>query len=294
VGRNISVISDTTNRIVASIPEPGLTYGAAYDPGLNELFVPTYPDSVNVISTLNNTVLETIVVGYPPPLYTVSWVETGLPAGASWQAGLVSCEDCMEWLSGHSTSNTVEFFDMINGTLDYEVSTSAPGFSPTVPFGIFTIRGANVTIEVTFVTAYQTVLVEGGLGNTTGWSVTVQGSVTLSNGTLVPSFIETHNATPGLSRVGFELPNGSYSFSATASGYVQVDGHFSVKGSSPAPITILFNKPSPWWAGSAPEWILVAAVAFVSAMIVGLALVVRRRRRNREQPEADRNLNRGT
>jgi YVTN family beta-propeller protein len=293
-GRNISVISDSSNRIVASIPEPGTTYGAAYDPLLDELFVPTFPDSVNVISTLNNTILETIVVGYIPPSYNVTFVETGLPARATWQAGFVACEVCGEWLWGTTTGSTEEFYDMVNGTLEYEVSTSAPGFSPTVPFGSLTIQGANVTIEVTFVSAYQTVFIEGGLGNATAWSVTVQGTVTLSNGTLVPSFIETHNATPGSSSLGFELPNGSYSYSATASGYVQVNGHFSVNGSSPALIVILFSKPSLWWAGNAPEWALVAAVAFVATMIAVLVLVVRRRRRNREQPEADRNLNRET
>jgi YVTN family beta-propeller protein len=279
-GRNISVISDSTNRIVASIPEPDTAYGAAYDPGLNELFVPTFPDSVNVISTLNNTVLETIVVGYLPPSYNVTFVEAGLPSGAAWQAGFVLCEECGEYLWGTSTTSMEEFYDMVNGTLDYEVSTSTPGFSPTGPFGSFDIRGANVTIGITFVPAYQTVFTEEGLGNTSVWSVTIQGTVTLSNGSLVHAFIETHNSSygsPGV--ITFELPNGSYSYSATASGYVQVNGHVTVSGSQRAPITITFNKPAPWWAGSAPEWILVAAVAFAVAMVVGLVLVIRRRRR---------------
>jgi YVTN family beta-propeller protein len=71
-GNNVSVINDTTNTVVATIPV-GLDSGAvAYDSGKGEVFV-TYhtnyesgPGNVSVINDTTNTVVTTLPVGINP------------------------------------------------------------------------------------------------------------------------------------------------------------------------------------------------------------------------------------
>jgi YVTN family beta-propeller protein len=285
-GRNISVISDSTNSIVASIPEPGTTYGAAYDPGLNELFVPTFPDRVNVISTLNDTVVDTIEVGIVPPTYSITFAETGLPPGSTWQAGFTECETCSSYHWGTSTSSTNEFSGEPNGTSDYLVWTTTPGFSPTVPFGSVTVHGANVTVEVSFVPAYQATFIEKNLNDTTAWSVIIQGSVTLSNGSLENSFVETHNSSYGSPLVVFQLPNGTFTYRAGANGYSTITGRMTVNGGPPPETYLSFSKSSGGWGLT--TWTVVLGTTFAVVVAVALSIVwLRRRSRERERRSSE-------
>ncbi len=69
-GDNVSVVNDTTNRVVANIAAPGAA-GIAYDPSRGELWVGSNPDSnavgrVFVISDSNNSVVTSITVGRAP------------------------------------------------------------------------------------------------------------------------------------------------------------------------------------------------------------------------------------
>jgi YVTN family beta-propeller protein len=64
---NVTVISDSKNKVVASIPVGINPAGAVYDSGKGEIFVANYgSNSVSVISDSSNTVVTTVTVGTEP------------------------------------------------------------------------------------------------------------------------------------------------------------------------------------------------------------------------------------
>ena len=67
-GQNsVSVISDATNTVVATIPVGTTPYGVAYDSGTNQIFVSNHAsNSVSVISDSTNAVVATVPVGTTP------------------------------------------------------------------------------------------------------------------------------------------------------------------------------------------------------------------------------------
>ena len=67
LSNNVSVVSDATNTVVATIPVGSSPEGVAYDSGKGEVFVTSYDsNTVSVISDASNTVVATIPVGpYP-------------------------------------------------------------------------------------------------------------------------------------------------------------------------------------------------------------------------------------
>ena len=73
---NVSVISDSTNTVIATIPVGQTIYDMAYDSGTGEVFVANYhSDNVSVISDATNTVVASVEVGTGP-------VAVGYDAGA--------------------------------------------------------------------------------------------------------------------------------------------------------------------------------------------------------------------
>ena len=63
----VSVISDSNNAVVATIPVGTTPYGVAYDSGTSEIFVSNHgSNSVSVISDNTNAVVATITVGTTP------------------------------------------------------------------------------------------------------------------------------------------------------------------------------------------------------------------------------------
>jgi YVTN family beta-propeller protein len=66
-GGGVSVISDVTNTVVATIPGASASYGVAYDSGTGEVFVADNAgSSVSVISDASNAVVATVPVGSNP------------------------------------------------------------------------------------------------------------------------------------------------------------------------------------------------------------------------------------
>ena len=63
----VSVISDSTNTVVATIPVGSVPYGVAYDSGKGEIFVANHgADSVSVISDSTNTVIANVTLENQP------------------------------------------------------------------------------------------------------------------------------------------------------------------------------------------------------------------------------------
>jgi len=66
----VSVISDATNAVVATVPVGSAPFGVAYDPAKGEVFVAddgsgsaSVPGSVYVISDTSNAIISTVPVG---------------------------------------------------------------------------------------------------------------------------------------------------------------------------------------------------------------------------------------
>ena len=63
----MSVISDSTNTVVANVTVGTTPYAPAYDSGKDEIFVTNHgSNSVSVISDSNNTVVANVTVGTTP------------------------------------------------------------------------------------------------------------------------------------------------------------------------------------------------------------------------------------
>jgi len=125
----------------------------------------------------------------PPPNYTVTFAETGLPSGTSWSVAL-SGE------SGISTTPAIAFSEP-NGTYVFYIPGVA-GYTANVSWGPVTVAGANVTVSIAFVPppTYPLTFTETGLPSGTSWSVALSGETETS-------------ATP---TIVFVEPNGSYVF----------------------------------------------------------------------------------
>ena len=76
--------------------------------------------------------------------YTVTFTETGLPAGSTWYVNITGGQ----FFS--SNTGTISFTET-NGTYTYTVATSKQGYEPSKYSGSFTVNGAPVTIHISMV-----------------------------------------------------------------------------------------------------------------------------------------------
>lgn len=107
-------------------------------------------------------------------IFSVTFSETGLPAGTSWSVTLGST-------TLTSTSSTILFY-ATNGSLGYVVG-SVPGYRATPVQGPATVSGASIVIDVVWVEQKFTVtFLESGLPAGTRWSVTVVGVLVSGTG----------------------------------------------------------------------------------------------------------------
>ena len=152
------------------------------------------------------------VTSPPPERYPVTFSETGLPPGTLW---LVTVRNLTGGTQNSSTLTTIGFRE-INGTYTFNVQP-AGGAYPNVTSGTLSIRGSPASVSVLFTTAdYWVAFVETGLRAGTTWAATLQSNQNRST----------------TSTIGFEVPNGSYSWSVGAvvgyqgqgSGGLTVDG----------------------------------------------------------------------
>jgi len=224
---NVSVISDGTNTVAASIAVGTYPACVAYDGGTGEIFVANRGSgNVSVISGSSNTVTSTLVVGYypagiavdesnglvyvsnfdqgtismismgpPPPTFTVTFTESGLPLGTSWSVTLGGVQNT-------SLTNSMTFAKP-NGTYPWVVAALS-GYQANTTYGNITVNGANVSVLISWSPTYLVTFTESGLPSGTSWSVTLNGSLRSST----------------TSSIIFSEPNGTYAWTLTAiSGY---------------------------------------------------------------------------
>ncbi|HEV2519408.1 MAG TPA: hypothetical protein VGX00_02140 [Thermoplasmata archaeon] len=152
------------------------------------------------------------VTSPPPERFPVTFSETGLPPGTLW---LVTVRNVTGGTQNSSTLTTIGFRES-NGTYTFSVQP-AGGAYPNVTSGTVSIRGSPASVSVLFTTAvYRVAFVETGLRAGTTWAASLQSNQNRST----------------TSTIGFEVPNGSYSWSVggvvgyqgQGSGSLTVDG----------------------------------------------------------------------
>ncbi|MGC2034665.1 MAG: hypothetical protein WA761_04365 [Thermoplasmata archaeon] len=122
-----------------------------------------------------------------PPLYLVTFSESGLLKGMTWNITI-------DGTTISSSAGTLRF-DLPNGTFSYV--GGVPGY-PYASTGNVPVLGHPTAVKATFSgTAYPATFVEKGLSKGTPWSVTLFDDMGTSNG----------------SSIKFELVNGSYAYS---------------------------------------------------------------------------------
>ncbi|MGC8620306.1 MAG: DUF7619 domain-containing protein, partial [Thermoplasmata archaeon] len=171
----------TTNTITFSEPNGTYSYTIAT---VNKSYAPTQSSGTFTVNGAN----VNIAVTFNLVTYTVTFTESGLPAGTKWYVNLSNGQ------SFPSTTNTITFSEP-NGTYSYIIATVNKSYAPTQSSGTFTVNGANVNIAVTFnLVTYTVTFTESGLPAGTKWYVN------LSNG---QSFSGTGTT------ITFSEPNGT-------------------------------------------------------------------------------------
>lgn len=148
---------------------------------------------------------EEYVLNVLPHTHTATFSESGLPSHTSWSVTLAPSSGLSTIRS--STTGTIKFSEP-NGSYTYTI-TRIPGYQITTGSytGSVTVSGANpptVSVHWTIV-KYTVKFTENGLVAGTSWQVTIDGKVKSSTG----------------SSISLILPNGTHSFTTTATGYTE-------------------------------------------------------------------------
>lgn len=219
---NVSVINGTTDAVVGSVPVGTSPEGIAVD-GLNGyLYVANSgSNNVSVIDPSVGQVVATIAVGLepsqvmadpttgsvfvtntlsgtitilhpqPPPRYTVTFRESGLPSSAPWMVSIGG--------TNQSSNTSTVVYQLANGSYRYSVPSTL-GYNASPTSGSVDVKGKAAMVNITFTTVtYAVAFLESGLPHGVPWSVTL-------NGVLLQSFSSV---------VQFQEPRGNYSFSIT-------------------------------------------------------------------------------
>ena len=157
-------------------------------------------------------------------VYTVSFTESGLTSGL-WYLNLSTTG---ETYSAPYTKTYITF-DEPNSTYYFTISATN-GEKASVSSDYFVVSGYAVSISLTFAPVqYNITFVESGLPSGTYWSVAVN---------------NTQKGIVGNS-ITFSEPNGTYYYSlGVVPGYLPslTNGHVTVRGSNPTPITVNFTS----------------------------------------------------
>jgi hypothetical protein len=154
------------------------------------------------------------------PTYTVTFVESGLPAGTNWTVDLLAFGGFGGWHHHHhgnlqfftaTSSGTTISFNLTNGTYHYRVGW-VPGYYSNDSRGRFTVAGASpstITINFTAIPEWNMSFSESGLPAGSDWGLIVSGVGGHHAGSPAMHVNVEH---AGQRTVSFELPNGHYHF----------------------------------------------------------------------------------
>ncbi|MCI4343839.1 MAG: hypothetical protein L3J92_07015 [Thermoplasmata archaeon] len=222
VSMNGTAVNSTLSSLTAY--QPNGTY--SYHVGASINYVATSPfGNVTVFGT-SSFVSVTFVVG--PPLYVVTFQETGLVSGTNWTVTLGG--------SSQATGQSMDYFFVTNGSYPYFVAPVS-GYLISPSNGSVNVSGANVGVTVSFTTGtaslYAVTLTETGLANGRLWG----GNFTGVPGGAAFSVNGTNVTIPE--------PNGTYYLAILQlSGYaVSFPTSFTVNGAA-LTVTVTFSPTS--------------------------------------------------
>lgn len=222
----VAVLNGATNRVVGNITLGASTtpLSIAYAAADDYLYVTdSYNHNVTLIDPSTGTVLGSMEAGWYPygviatpslvyvsnvgsgslslippatvPRFTVTFTETGLPAGTSWSVTLGGTTNT-------STGSMIGFY-VTNGTYSFSVA-AVTGYTATPASGQVTVNGAAVGRTIAFAPVapptHTVTFTETGLAAGTSWSVTLGGT--------------THTSTT--TTITFSEPDGTYAFTVAA------------------------------------------------------------------------------
>jgi hypothetical protein len=219
-----------TDSLTFTVPSGSYSYSITNIPGWQQSNL-SYTGTIVVSSSP----ITEPTLNYTPVTYAVSFSESGLPSGLTWQ---VSLGGTPQSLTTDGGTDSLTFLEP-NGTYSYAIADISGWNQVTLPYsGSVVVSGSPVpesTLVYTEVT-YSVVFAESGLPAALTWQVAVNG---------VTESLTTNGATDSLTWTG--LPNGTYSYSITGiSGWNQstipYSGSVVVNGASVTEPTIAYSK----------------------------------------------------
>ncbi len=215
--------TQATNRNSITFVEGNGTYAFTIGP------VPGYRANLSSGSVIVSGKSVTQAITFVPTgsgRYSVTFLETGLPAGTAWSV-------TFNGTTQSSTATSVVFTNYLNNTYTYSVG-ALTGYTATPASGSMTISGDSKSVSITFTPStsatYAVTFTESGLPSGTSWSVTVGTTTHISTG----------------STIAFTEVNGTYSYTVGAvAGYTATpsSGSVTVNGVAKA-VSIAFAKAS--------------------------------------------------
>jgi len=166
--------------------------------GTTSLYLSDTP-ALNV--TVAGATADVTITFRPPPLYTVTFVEHNLTAGTPWSGRVYT--NFGDYSIASSTPSTSLQLPNTTYGLDSVYPASEPGYT-IAPEVYFAVDGAPTTVNLDFALTYTVNVTETGLPGTVLWWVYLDG----------PGVYDTQSSYG--TTIGFDVPNGSYTFSIPA------------------------------------------------------------------------------
>lgn len=213
---SVGLIGNTNLQWNLSSPIGGNYWSAYTHYGVNGFGILQY--------NVSGSSVDYLPLAFPWYAYTITFVESGLPAGTGWAVTLGS-----EYIS--SVMSTVTFSPQAAGLVNMAYSiSSVPGYVASVYSGTIGVDRTNVVINITFVPyTYNVTFTESNLPAGSTWSVTLNGA--------------THTSATGT--ITFSMANGTYDYTiGTVSGYhaETSSGTVAVNAAAPVPVAVAFAQ----------------------------------------------------
>jgi len=208
-------------------------------------------------------------ISFVPEIYSVSFTESGLPAGTEWYVNVTNMSTGYVF-HGRSNLSDMPFF-LSNGSYAYTVAAVDKNYAPSPSSGSLSVNGTNSSIVLVFKELrYSVIFSETGLQSGVSWSVTFDGI--------------TDSSTS--SSITFIVPNGTYSYViGSVAGYTQPsNGTVRVNGSTviqSVAFTRLFSVPPPELhpkSHSLDEELYIITGVLIVAIIALAVYIVKRKK----------------
>ena len=206
---------------------------------------------------------------FVPVNYSVSFTESGLPAGTEWYVNVTNTSTGYVF-RGRSNLSDMPFF-LSNGSYAYTVAAADKNYAPSPSSGSLSVNGTNSSIILVFKELrYSVIFSETGLQSGVSWSVTLDGI--------------TDSSTS--SSITFIVPNGTYSYViGSVAGYTQPsNGTVRVNGTTviqSVTFTRLFSVPPPELhpkSHSLDEELYIITGVLIVAIIALAVYIVKRKK----------------